>query len=390
MNIFRILSSYDGTINEPNISAFLAYLFDPLGSHGLGGSFLSAFLAEAGVITHDELDSFRARIQQKNYQVSVGAEVSLSLGNEEGAKEVRTRRDVDNLIEIFEVANDWRDAKLKFVVALEVKINDASAADKRQLEDLSEGLKRKYYNLSTRETEKECPRLHLIYLIPGKRRGSQEYAKTRLAEVEKVFTDGQHKVGQSSLVFWRDLRGEPSRLNVLKIIRNLLEEEALGRTEPIYEEVRYALKSFAAFIYTDFQSDYQSEAVNERINYGRPVREYLRELWESLGETKNYDVTEIRERLAQIILRASGKNIPPGTRDAQILRCTVNNRNRVHYTPEIRDPSDEKINFFYYPDPTNTRILKKFDLTKRLFGEETKIYFLDRGVRVEVLAKDLV
>jgi len=28
MNIFKILSSYDGSINEPNISSYLAYLLE--------------------------------------------------------------------------------------------------------------------------------------------------------------------------------------------------------------------------------------------------------------------------------------------------------------------------------------------------------------------------
>jgi len=34
MNIFRILSSNDGSINEPNVSSFLAYLLDPNEDHG--------------------------------------------------------------------------------------------------------------------------------------------------------------------------------------------------------------------------------------------------------------------------------------------------------------------------------------------------------------------
>ena len=35
MNIFKILSSGDGSIKEPNISAFLGYLLDPNQEHGL-------------------------------------------------------------------------------------------------------------------------------------------------------------------------------------------------------------------------------------------------------------------------------------------------------------------------------------------------------------------
>lgn len=35
MKIFRILSSNGGSINEPNVSSFLAYLLDPGEDHGI-------------------------------------------------------------------------------------------------------------------------------------------------------------------------------------------------------------------------------------------------------------------------------------------------------------------------------------------------------------------
>ena len=44
MNIFKILSDGDGSIKEPNVSAFLAYLLDPTQSHGLGTKFFEKFV----------------------------------------------------------------------------------------------------------------------------------------------------------------------------------------------------------------------------------------------------------------------------------------------------------------------------------------------------------
>ena len=55
MNIFKILSSGDGTIKEPNLSAFLAYLLNPKADHGLGSSFLQKVLKpfmEESVLRH--------------------------------------------------------------------------------------------------------------------------------------------------------------------------------------------------------------------------------------------------------------------------------------------------------------------------------------------------
>ncbi|MFT9848824.1 PD-(D/E)XK nuclease family protein [Aneurinibacillus sp. REN35] len=45
MNIFKVLSSNDGSINEPNVSSFLAYLLDPNENPGLGSRFVERFLS---------------------------------------------------------------------------------------------------------------------------------------------------------------------------------------------------------------------------------------------------------------------------------------------------------------------------------------------------------
>lgn len=44
MNIFKILSSGNASIKEPNVSAFLYFLLDPLEIHGFNDSFLQGFL----------------------------------------------------------------------------------------------------------------------------------------------------------------------------------------------------------------------------------------------------------------------------------------------------------------------------------------------------------
>lgn len=46
MNIFKILASGDGSINEPNVSAFLSYLINPNEDHGLRNHFLKKILLE--------------------------------------------------------------------------------------------------------------------------------------------------------------------------------------------------------------------------------------------------------------------------------------------------------------------------------------------------------
>lgn len=46
MNIFKVLSSGDGSINEPNVSAFLGYLLNPNADHGLNDRFLKSIILE--------------------------------------------------------------------------------------------------------------------------------------------------------------------------------------------------------------------------------------------------------------------------------------------------------------------------------------------------------
>ena len=46
MNIFRVLAQGDGSINEPNVSAFLGYLLNPGEDHGLDSLFLEEFLKQ--------------------------------------------------------------------------------------------------------------------------------------------------------------------------------------------------------------------------------------------------------------------------------------------------------------------------------------------------------
>ena len=59
MNIFRILSSNDGSINEPNVSSFLAYLLDPNEDHGISSLLLQELLSDITKINPDFLNKIK-------------------------------------------------------------------------------------------------------------------------------------------------------------------------------------------------------------------------------------------------------------------------------------------------------------------------------------------
>lgn len=102
MNIFRILSSNDGSINEPNVSSFLAYLLDPNEDHGISSLLLQELLNDIIEINNLLLSKiqFNNRItdlsKYSGYSINIIPELSVNF--EKIGK--RKRRDIDIVIEI--------------------------------------------------------------------------------------------------------------------------------------------------------------------------------------------------------------------------------------------------------------------------------------------------
>ena len=72
MNIFKTLATGDGSINEPNISAFLGYLLNPNEDHGLRDELLKRLLKPLlkKYETHDCLKSFIYRKKAEKGKVN--------------------------------------------------------------------------------------------------------------------------------------------------------------------------------------------------------------------------------------------------------------------------------------------------------------------------------
>ena len=141
MNIFRILSSNDGSINEPNVSSFLAYLLDPNEDHGISSLLLQELLSDITKINPDFLNKikFNDRItdlsKYSGYSINIIPELSVNL-EKKGKKK---RRDIDIIIEII----DDNKSEIIYSICLENKITDASIVKgDSQLEDELKGLEK--------------------------------------------------------------------------------------------------------------------------------------------------------------------------------------------------------------------------------------------------------
>ena len=160
MNIFRILSSNDGSINEPNVSSFLAYLLNPNEDHGISSLLLQSILNEFLSVDENYLKKiqFDGRITDlstySGFSINIIPELSVVIQNDNKKK----RRDIDIVIEI----TNNKTSELLYSICIENKIKDSSICkNDSQLEDELTGLK---YYYSENELN---PEIYVIYLTPS-------------------------------------------------------------------------------------------------------------------------------------------------------------------------------------------------------------------------------
>lgn len=355
MNIFKILSSYDGTIKEPNISAFISYLINPYEDHGLKHWFLFELIKRTASfdLLDEPLGEFRSKIGSRDYVVKIRPEFPVDIEFNEKYK----RRDIDILIEIFK--NDHEQPT--YAICLENKINEASIADQDQLADEIQGLKQLY------SSEEEKTKIGLIYLIPK---------FTPRAELSYNKVDCNKKV-----ILW-SLDDD----SISSILRKILRKESEGFIDPLCDTIKHTLRAFLAFIENQFRNNYEYRSFPvEKQKYGKPVIEYIKEIWNDLKFNEKYKVKEIKDSLSNKIHQMSGKKLDLSTRNCQMYQVIVNDMNRTNYA--VKNPEEPKYNLFFYPDEADRSIIEKFDFNDS--PEDINIYYKSDGKRQAIALKDL-
>lgn len=331
MNIFRILSSNDGSINEPNVSSFLAYLLDPGEDHGISGLLLQEILND---ITRSN-KNFLTKIQHINrisdlskysgYTINIIPELSVNL--EKHGK--RRRRDIDIILEIF----DNKTSEMLYSICLENKITDSSIIrDDLQLEEELQGIQNYYLE------SKFSPEIYFVYLTPTPSRVSND-------SFEKLNYDKKYHL------YWDN--HENSVFNKLLKIFN---DEKEGLIDPINNQSSYLIKSFLSFIKTQFKSYIEEKREQlEKKNYGKPVIDLLKEFSTTLIPNTEYEIDYVKNKFSEYVLKKSGIELIHSTRNVHISLSIVNEKNRGHYN--VKRPDDERKNIFYYSDDSRKRII---------------------------------
>jgi len=346
MNIFKILSSGDGSIKEPSVTAFLSYILDPNEGHGLNSNFLEMFL-EPVILNNVEVfpdlvykDRITDLSTKSRFQVTISIEKTVFLAS-------RRTRDLDILIEI----SEGDSIATKYVFCIENKIKDG-AIQKNQLIEQVEGI----HNYYSENNKNNLPKIIFIYLTKN-----ESNAATRSFS---HFNEAIHENGFENMIvstahyFWsNNVGGQLNKLSVFYQIQTILRQDALGMIDPIHEHTKYMIKSFLNFILNDFQSyNEEKTSMRERKKYKKPVREYYKDLYHSLSNAETISVKEAQKQVRKMIKDESGIDINKSTLRCQLYLVTVNEKNRVHYGAS-ESLSDDK-NLFYYLDADRSQLLK--------------------------------
>lgn len=322
MNIFKILSSYDGSIKEPNISSFLAYLLDLNEDHGLSDLLLKSIIIDF----KNQNSAFFDRIKTSNlnqYDITINPEYSVFLNNK--------RRDIDIVIEIY---NENKEEPL-YSLCIENKITDNSIQkNDTQLKDELEGIKKEY-----KENGWKTEIYFVFVTLEDSKKSNEEF--------------NSFNYDKKLHLYWK------GKTSIQEKILNILDLERIGEIDPISEDFKFLIKSFLSFIKTDFKSSLEEKNdKQERKSYGKTVMEFFREFAESMDSDKDYKVSDVKKSISDIIKRESGISVNPRTINCHIYATIVNEKNRLHYN--VTKKNCDYKNLFYYKDENQKEVIRRF------------------------------
>ncbi|TGL76898.1 PD-(D/E)XK nuclease family protein [Leptospira jelokensis] len=272
MNIFKILASGDGNINEANVSAFLGYLLDPYADHGLGDVLLSRILQEfsslesdvsfpEGLLNNDEVVDLTPG---SSFEVEILLEQAFK-GESNSKKEIvdivvlifqKEKMQIESMAKQMLSGNQTRE--LKQIILIENKIKTGSAKD--------EQLKNQYNN--TIETINSHDKLNLS-IEQIKKLVSYIYISPDSSVTKNIFQTfhKEEKDCPKLPLFWKEDSSESkSQSNtILQILKDIVRDSQLGDIEPVHQETVYLLRSFINFIESGFRTRLEEKVSGKKI-----------------------------------------------------------------------------------------------------------------------------
>ena len=215
MNIFNALSARaDSKLREPNLSAVLAYFLHPGKDHGLGDTFLKAFLEIIGIAD-------KIRPGEANFAKTM-------IYTEEPLKDEKGTILLDIAIEIVNSQNNI----LRYI-AVENKIK-SSSANSRQLN--------RYYNALVAEENSNNykNKITMVFLTPEKEKKENKKIQEEYDNLQKL--SEPHENPSNDNKTWLRWTGAQSIHTMIR--DDILKKEANGEISPINEYTKHTLKAF--------------------------------------------------------------------------------------------------------------------------------------------------
>lgn len=274
MNIFKILASGDGSINEPNVSAFLGYLLNPKADHGIGDELLKNVLfslykrnKESSLkdFLIDKYDDCRNLSANSNFEIEVLLEQAFT-SNETDKKEI-----VDIVILCFEkkimkteslakiVLSNSNKGELKQIFLIENKIRDSATREGQLINQCKSTIDTLTKLLDKKEKEiKEI--LSIIFISPNGDKSNNQFLQL---EQDTSITIPKLHIHWNELLENKDT--DDSNYTITSFLKSILLNEAKGENEAINEYTKSTIKSFITFIDNDFKSAIEEELEGETI-----------------------------------------------------------------------------------------------------------------------------
>ena len=243
MNIFKTLASGSGSINEPNVSAFLGYLLNPKEDHGLGDTFLRKFLKPL-LEQNDNLEDMRDRNLsiRSNFEMEVLLEQAFP--NDGVKKEVvdivilcykKESQQGQFLAENIIKEKQKGDGNPKHIFLIENKIQDSST-EQEQLERQFKQTVEKLDKMGITNSENL---VSVIFVTPEGKKSKEEFENFK-------------KTNNSCCrLLWHTEKGD----SISKFIKDIINEAS----KPIDAYCKYTLQAFLEFIESDFKSTIKEE-----------------------------------------------------------------------------------------------------------------------------------
>ena len=246
MNIFDVLSQGKSRLHEPSISAMLGYLLCTHKDHGLGDSFLRAFLTQ--VQEKVGAPFLNTALERRFIDAEVDLEEPYMLGN--------SRKDIDIQVSII---NADKQEHCRIIIENRIK---SGAGNAKQLDEYYRAIIQDDHNLQN---------LMVVFLTP------KIFSKTLNSEFENLCVKKHH------YKFWMHWNDEKN--GVVNIIKEILQKEIVGDLTPINEYMKHTLKAFILHISSIVDTD-----TGNRYRYGEDIGNVVKEVPVTLCDGNNYKI----------------------------------------------------------------------------------------------------